>query len=171
MCNDLISLFRLHFICWYFLMTEGTITLSQISSLSAHLGIIKWRIQMEYKQRIEAVLLIRQNFLPSILEELEIGKKPMPTEVIHRLGKVCLLSRPRQFLSHLCLVHSWGHLWFYSSNSNDLIILSFSSIFFKNSLTSASRLSLSLLDNELLSFPYFFTPPPDFFPPFPPHQK
>jgi len=47
--NYLMSLFRLHFIWWYFLMTEGTIILSQISLLLAPSGIIKWCIQSEYK--------------------------------------------------------------------------------------------------------------------------
>ena len=65
---------------------------------------------MAHTKKIEAVLLIRQNFLPSILEELEFWKQSMPTEVIHRLRKVCLLSRPLQLLSHSCLVHSGGHL-------------------------------------------------------------
>ena len=41
--------------------------------------------QMVHTKQIEAVLLIRQNFLPSIFEELELRKKEVPTIVIHRL--------------------------------------------------------------------------------------
>ena len=54
---------------------------------------------MVHAKQIQAVLRIRQNFLPSILEELEFWKKEVPTEVIHHLRKVCLLSSPLQLLS------------------------------------------------------------------------
>ena len=81
------ALFWLHFMCWYFLLTEGAITLSQMSLLSAPSGFIKW-----HAKQIEAVFLIGQIFLQSILEELEFQKKEVLTEVIHRFHKVCLES-------------------------------------------------------------------------------
>ncbi len=134
-------LFRLHFKFVYFILIDRTITLSQISILSAPSGIFNFCIQSEYKL---VGLSGRTSCHPS-LRNLYLGKRKFLQKRLTVLAK--FVSSPVHWYSSrtfvlLCRLAIFD-LDF--SNSKDLIFLSFSSTIFNKScqerLISSSALS------------------------------
>ncbi len=144
---DLILLFRLHFMCWYFVMIEGTITLSQISLSSAPLGIRKWCMQSKYKLFFFSS---RISFHPS-LRNLNFGNRKYQQKLFTVSAKV--VSSPVYFNSSRTFFLFILEFTFVleSSYSNASIFLSLSWIVFNNSLMKCFP-TLSLLLFTIVAF-------------------